>query len=45
MNAGLQARLGARFKIKDMGDVSQLLGMHITGDKLAALFIWINRST
>jgi hypothetical protein len=27
-----KATLGARFKIKDMGDLSQLLGMHISRD-------------
>jgi hypothetical protein len=27
--------LGARFKIKDVGDLSQLLGMHITRDMYA----------
>jgi hypothetical protein len=30
-----KARLGARFKIKDMGALSQLLGMHITRDNYA----------
>jgi hypothetical protein len=30
-----KAALGVRFKIKDMGDLSQLLGMHITRDKYA----------
>jgi hypothetical protein len=30
-----KARLGARFKIKDMSDLSQLLGMHITRDRSA----------
>jgi hypothetical protein len=28
-----KATLGARFKIKDMGDLSQLLGMHISRDR------------
>jgi hypothetical protein len=28
-----KAQLGARFKIKDLGDLSQLLGMHITHDR------------
>jgi hypothetical protein len=28
--ASFKAQLGSRFKIKDMGDLSQLLGMHIT---------------
>jgi hypothetical protein len=30
-----KATLGARFKIKDVGDLSQLLGMHITRDMSA----------
>jgi hypothetical protein len=30
-----KAQLCARFKIKDMGDLSQLLGMHITRDRSA----------
>jgi hypothetical protein len=30
-----KARLGARFKIKDLGALSQLLGMHITCDRSA----------
>jgi hypothetical protein len=30
-----KAKLGARFKIKDLGDLSQPLGMHITHDKTA----------
>jgi hypothetical protein len=30
-----KAQLGARFKIKDMGELSQLLGMHITRDRSA----------
>jgi hypothetical protein len=30
-----KAQLGARFKIKDLGDLSQLLGMHITNDRSA----------
>jgi hypothetical protein len=30
-----KARMGARFKIKDLGDVSQRLGMHITRDRSA----------
>jgi hypothetical protein len=30
-----KAQLGARFKIKDLGDLSQLLGMHITRDRSA----------
>jgi hypothetical protein len=33
--ASLKAQLGARFKIKDMGDLSQLLGMHITRNRSA----------
>jgi hypothetical protein len=31
--ASFKAQLGARFKIKDLGDLSQLLGMHITRDR------------
>jgi hypothetical protein len=31
----LKAELGARFKIKDLGDLSQILGMHLTRDRLA----------
>jgi hypothetical protein len=31
--ASFKAQLGARFKIKDLGDLSQLLGMHITHDR------------
>jgi hypothetical protein len=30
-----KAQLGERFKIKDMGDLSQLLGMHITRNRAA----------
>jgi hypothetical protein len=30
-----KATLGARFKIKDMGDLSQLMGMHMTRDRSA----------
>jgi hypothetical protein len=30
-----KAQLGARFKIKDLGDLSQLLGMHITRNRSA----------
>jgi hypothetical protein len=30
-----KAQLGARFKTKDRGDLSQLLGMHITRDRSA----------
>jgi hypothetical protein len=30
-----KTRLGAKFKIKDLGDLSQLLGMYITRDKSA----------
>jgi hypothetical protein len=30
-----KAQLGARFKIKELGDFSQLLGMHITRDRSA----------
>jgi hypothetical protein len=33
--ASFKAQLGARFKIKDMGDLSQLLGMHITRNRTA----------
>jgi hypothetical protein len=33
--ASFKAKLGARFKIKDLGDLSQLLGMHITRDRSA----------
>jgi hypothetical protein len=33
--ASFKAHLGARFKIKDLGDLSQLLGMHITRDRSA----------
>jgi hypothetical protein len=33
--ASFKAQLGARFKIKDLGDLSQLLGMHITRDRPA----------
>jgi hypothetical protein len=33
--ASFKAQLGARFKIKDMGDLSQLLGMHIIRDRSA----------
>jgi hypothetical protein len=31
--ASFKAELGARFKIKDLGDLSQLFGMHITRDR------------
>jgi hypothetical protein len=30
-----KAQLGARFKIKDMDELSQLMGMHITRDRSA----------
>jgi hypothetical protein len=30
-----EARLGARFQIKDVGALSQLLGMHISRDRSA----------
>jgi hypothetical protein len=30
-----KARLGAMFKIKNLGDLSQLLGMHIIRDRSA----------
>jgi hypothetical protein len=30
-----KAKLGAQFKIKDHGDLSQLLGMHITHERSA----------
>jgi hypothetical protein len=33
--ASFKAQLGARFKIKDVGDLSQLLAMHITRDRSA----------
>jgi hypothetical protein len=33
--ASFQARLGARFKIKDLGALSQLLVMHITSGRSA----------
>jgi hypothetical protein len=33
--ASFKARLGERFKIKDMGDLLQLLGMHITRNRSA----------
>jgi hypothetical protein len=33
--ASSKAQLGARFKIKDLGDLSQLLGMHITRNRSA----------
>jgi hypothetical protein len=33
--ASFKAQLGARFKIKDLGDLSQFLGMHITRDRSA----------
>jgi hypothetical protein len=33
--ASFKAQLGARFKIKDMGDLSKLLGMHVTRDRSA----------
>jgi hypothetical protein len=33
--ASSKAQLGARFKIKDLGDLSQLFGMHITRDRSA----------
>jgi hypothetical protein len=33
--ASFKAKLGERFKIKDLGDLSQLLGMHITRDRSA----------
>jgi hypothetical protein len=33
--ASFKAQLGARFKIKDLGDLSQLLGMHITRHRSA----------
>jgi hypothetical protein len=31
--ASFKAQLGARFKMKDLGDLSQLLGVHITRDR------------
>jgi hypothetical protein len=33
--ASFKAQLGARFKIKDLGDLSQVLGMHITRNRSA----------
>jgi hypothetical protein len=33
--ASFKAQLGARFKTKDMGDLSQLLGMHLTRNRSA----------
>jgi hypothetical protein len=30
-----KTQLGARFKMKDLGDLSQLLGMHITRNRSA----------
>jgi hypothetical protein len=33
--ASFKAQLGVRFKIRDLGDLSQLLGMHITRDRPA----------
>jgi hypothetical protein len=33
--SSFKARLGARFKIKDLGILSQLMGMHITRDTSA----------
>jgi hypothetical protein len=33
--ASFKAQFGARFKIKDMGSLSQILGMHITRDRSA----------
>jgi hypothetical protein len=33
--ASFKAQLGARFKIKDLGELFQLLGMHITRDRSA----------
>jgi hypothetical protein len=33
--ASFKAQLGARFKIKDLGDLSQFLGMYITRDRSA----------
>jgi hypothetical protein len=33
--ASFKAQLGARFKIKDPGDLSQLFGMHITRNRSA----------
>jgi hypothetical protein len=34
-----KARLGAKFKIKDLGALSQLLGMHITRDRSTTISI------
>jgi hypothetical protein len=33
MLTSFKARLGAIFKVKDLGDLSQLMGMHITRDQ------------
>jgi hypothetical protein len=33
--ASFKAQLGARFKIKDIGDISQLIGKHITHERSA----------
>jgi hypothetical protein len=33
--ASFKAKLGERFKVKDLGNLSQLLGMHITRDRSA----------
>jgi hypothetical protein len=41
--ASFKAQLCARFKIKDLGDLSQLLGMHITCD-LSARTISLDQS-
>jgi hypothetical protein len=43
MLTSFKAQLGARFKIKDMGDHSQLLGMHITRNR-SACTISLNQS-
>jgi hypothetical protein len=43
--ASFKAQFGARFKIKDLGDLSQLLGMHITRDRRHAPSRKTNPST
>jgi hypothetical protein len=43
--SSFKAQLGAKIKIKDLGDLSQLLGMHITRDRPAGTFRWTSPST